>query len=112
VAPRVTAREGRQALELARSIGSAGDRIDPAFHPAFAALLPRLLEQHPAEKADAESLAVVSELFEAVPPPERGEAAKRVQEWVWQGLQHARGRGRPPPLGLRTLAHIVGFADA
>jgi hypothetical protein len=112
VAPRVTARDGRQALELARSVGSAGDRIDPAFHQAFASLLPRLLEAQPADEADAESLAVITELFEAVPAPARGEAAKRVQEWVWQGLQHARTRGRPPALGLRTLAQLAGFTDA
>ena len=34
-APVVSAREAEQALELARSAGSAGDRIDPVLVPVF-----------------------------------------------------------------------------
>jgi alpha-amylase/alpha-mannosidase (GH57 family) len=109
-ADKVSPREGRQALELARSVIGAGDITDPAFHELFAALLPRLLEGQPAERADAVVLEVITDVFEAVPEPARGEATRRLQEWLWQGLATLKAAGRPAPSPLRLLAEKAGFA--
>jgi alpha-amylase/alpha-mannosidase (GH57 family) len=109
-ADKVSPREGRLALELAHSVIGAGDITDPAFHELFAALLPRLLEGQPAERADAVVLEVISDVFEAVPEQIRGEATRRLQEWLWQGLSALRAAGRPAPTTLRLLAEKAGFA--
>jgi hypothetical protein len=109
-ADKVSAREGRQALELARSVIGTGDITDPAFHELFAALLPRLLEGQPAERADAVVLEVITDVFEAVPEPARSEATRRLQEWLWQGLAALKAAGRPAPSTLRLLAEKAGFA--
>ena len=109
-AEKVTSREGRQALELARSIGAAGDTTDPAFHQIFGAILPRLLEESSADRADASSLEVIAEFLEAVPEAARGEATRRLQDWLWQGLAALKQAGRPASPTLRILAERAGFA--
>ena len=105
----VTTREAQQALELARSTGSAGDRTDPACVPALAEILSRLLQSHPAEGAGAETLGVITELLDAVPEAARGGAAHAVQEWLWQGLTVLHGRGRTPSAAFRIVAEAAGL---
>ena len=109
-APVVSAREAEQALELARSAGSAGDRIDPVLVPVFGDILPRLLASQVAESATTEMLAVVTEMLDAVPEGNRGSAAGAIQEWLWQGLTVLRGRGKHPGAAFRMLAEAVGLA--
>ena len=108
-APVVSAREAEQALELARSAGSAGDRIDPVLVPVFGDILPRLLASQAAESASTEMLAVVTEMLDAVPEGNRGAAAGAIQEWLWQGLTVLRGRGKSPGAAFRLLAEAVGL---
>jgi Domain of unknown function (DUF3536)/Glycosyl hydrolase family 57 len=109
-APVVSAREAEQAMELARSAGSAGDRIDPVLVPVFGDILPRLLASQAAESASTEMLAVVTEMLDAVPEGNRGAAAGAIQEWLWQGLTVLRGRSKAPGAAFRLLAEAVGLA--
>jgi alpha-amylase/alpha-mannosidase (GH57 family) len=107
--PVVSAREAQQALELARSAGSAGDRIDPVLVPVFADIIPRMLAAQAAESAGTELLAAVTEVLDAVPEGTRGGPAGAIQEWLWQGLTILRAKGKTPSVAFRMLAEMVGL---
>jgi hypothetical protein len=108
-APTVSAKDCRRALALARASDGAGSGTSAFFHPVFADLLPRLLEQLPASDADDETVAIVAEMLAAVPETTRGEAHKRAQEWAWHGLIAGGAKGKPSP-ALRGFAEKLSLA--
>jgi alpha-amylase/alpha-mannosidase (GH57 family) len=109
VASRVTARDCARALELARMSGGAGRVVAPALRPAFPDLLRRLVAHGGADQADAETIEVVAALLDAVPEGIHDEAKRRTEEWIWQGITAARGRGMAPSSALEALAERLGF---
>jgi alpha-amylase/alpha-mannosidase (GH57 family) len=107
--PEVLASDCRQAIELGRLSAGAGSHVDPLFHGLLSKLVMRLLEG-PADAANEETLSVLLELLEALPEPARFEPQRRVQEWLWTGLEALIGRGRQPSAVLRALGEKVGLA--
>lgn len=106
LALRVSGRECLRALELARVSGGAGLTVAPGLRPAFGDLLRRLLE-HPAAEAEPEAIQAVGDMLGVVPEAVHDEARRRTEEWVWMGLQAARGR-HAAPTGLEALADRLG----
>jgi alpha-amylase/alpha-mannosidase (GH57 family) len=109
-APKVTVKDCRRALELARATAGAGESTGALYHPAFADLLPRLLEDVPAARSTDEALETVAEILSAVPEASRLPCERRTQEWIWEGLIALAARGRTPSLGLRALAENLNLA--
>jgi hypothetical protein len=109
-APRVTVRDCRRALELARSSASGEERTGVMFHPGFADMFPRLLEVTPAAGADAEMLATVTEVLDAVPEAARAQAHKLAQEWAYAGLAAAREGRKGASPALRALSERLDLA--
>jgi alpha-amylase/alpha-mannosidase (GH57 family) len=110
-AEKVAARDCRAAIELGRSSAGAGDQIDPMFHDLVARLLGRLMAAEAATDAKEETLAVLLELLTALPEARRFEPQRRLQEWVWSGLERLRSRGQAPSLVLQALATKIGLGD-
>jgi alpha-amylase/alpha-mannosidase (GH57 family) len=106
----VSAKDCQRALELARTSGAAGDRTSALYHPAFADLLPRLLDELPPGGADDEAVSTLAEVLDAVPEAARTEAQKRAQEWAWHGLVTVSTKGKAPSLALRGFAEKLGLA--
>jgi hypothetical protein len=106
----VSAKDCQRALELARSSGAAGDRTSALYHPAFADLLPRLLDELPPGDADDEAVSTLAEVLDAVPELARTEAHKRAQEWAWHGLVTVSTKGKAPSLALRAFAEKLGLS--
>ncbi len=109
-AERISARDCRQAIALLRITAGAGTHLDPLFQELVASLLVRLLAQEGANACKEESLAVVAELLEALPPGQRFESQRRVQEWLWIGCERLRAGGKTVGVVLRALAGKVGIA--
>jgi hypothetical protein len=108
-APTLTAKECRHAIALGRSSEVADSHVDPMFHDVIAMLLGRLLAAEKADEAKEETLAVVLELIEALPEPQRFEPQRRVQEWIGMGFEALGARGKSPSLLVRALADKVGL---
>jgi alpha-amylase/alpha-mannosidase (GH57 family) len=110
MAPKVSVRDCRRALELARSSASGEEKTGAMFHPGFGDLLPRLLEVAPAASADDEMLVTVAEVLDAVPETVRAQAHKRAQEWAFAGLAAAREGRKGASPELRALGEKLDLA--
>jgi hypothetical protein len=107
-APHVDRRDARRALELAQASHADGEVTGSIYYPAFADLVPRLLERLPAATASDDDLAIVAAMLDAAPAATRPEARKRAAEWRWAGLATIAGKTRAPSLALRAVADKLG----
>jgi alpha-amylase/alpha-mannosidase (GH57 family) len=108
---KIAARDCRTAIELGRSSAGAGVETDPMFHDLLATLSVRLMAGESAGEAKEETLAVLLELLAALPEAKRFEPQRRLQEWVWTGLEALRARAASPSMVLQALATKIGLGD-